>query len=483
MEKKHKLLFRYIEILKDNIDDMFDGLVIEDKEIYSLQTEILDSDGKVHDLKQMIDTFFKRKMVDYLNNKYKLMKDNKFYRNTDYGLFGFEYELIDTTFDMNDYRVQAAELETFELNNSYTDDDCKKIVLDFYKDLFKNDDDVKTIEKLIDSIIFIDEGIRSYYDIKDKKIYVSRYKGYEFLLTIAHEVAHAYAFSKTSSSIKDTRLMEMDSLCIEALLMKYLKDNQIECLQSEDGPSTVEDYVVNNYFMNLYSMLVFYARDVLDEMSIVYCIGNNDEEVIDLKVLENVKNILPYSNHYMIYGKKIDEFIDRYLITDSEDGVDTFSNNVSYICSVMFQNYFYRIIEKEETKEKFVEYLRQPDGFAFDEFISLFNTNPYDFFMFTSILMTNFKKEVGDSFIISERYKEEVEKDLEDFENKIEEEFTSNSTEKLKFIGYKRLSRLLRKPICNEKIYPFDIEYQLDDNEVDLVNKEINRILRLNKKQ
>ena len=472
MEKKRELLDHYIDFLNDNLK--LDLLGIESLINIDELKKSLDFNKSIYLTRKQIDRYFKERIVEYLNNRYSKFKDNTLYNSNRYDLFDLEYDLCFTFLEMNNFRGQFTKVEDTEINEEYDVDKCKELVLDFYKNLLNDESDVKIIQSILDRISFTDEDIRSYFNTNTKEVLVSKSKCYSFVMTIAHEVAHAYSAEKQGNFPKDIRLIEMDSLCIEVLLLRYLADNNIPILK---GGEVVGEKELSDFIANIYTMIVINSKRVLDEMLITSCIG--DKQKIDMEVFEDICKQEPYSVHYLAKTHIINAFMDRYI---NKEDIEGFNNNVSYICSSIFSTYFFEVTERDEEKQKFAYYLNHNGEFNFLDFIEYFGFPPEKFHILLSIVvsdfanMVNYEKEV---FPINDIYKEVINQEIEEYNEIVEKELNSDYTEEEKIYLIRKLAVLLNRTTYSLDLYPFDIEYQLEDEEVEEFNKTKKRLLEL----
>ena len=197
---------------------------------------LINSDEKrkksIHHIKSTIDNFYKKKILRYLNNKYQKIKESPYYQDSNFNYFKLEYQLCKKVFQSNNYRLQVFEPVMEKLNSTYTIEDCKKIVLDFYTDLLKEKDDIEIVKELLEDVTFDDVG-RSYMNLSTLDIVVNVRDEFEFIVALAHEISHAYTAIKADDQPVDLRLIEMISNCIELLFFKYLKDNKIKVIEDE----------------------------------------------------------------------------------------------------------------------------------------------------------------------------------------------------------------------------------------------------------
>lgn len=485
-ERGKQLLLKYIDVYLINIKEHLINLdaLIDEKKL----KESVNNYSSIHKCKTYIDNYIKEKMVKFFNEKYQLVKENPYFLINDYNLFGFDYNLCNRLLEINNYRCNVCETIYTKMNDSYDLDKCKEIVLSFYKSILKNDKDYELVKNIMNNVTFIDEEIRSFTNVKSKEVYVRRSDDYNFLITLVHELAHAYVLEKNPIDNKDVRLIEMDSMCMEVLFLKYLQDEEIDIIQEEDETRTITDYDIEDYFINNYSMFVLYARTVVDEMNITYIIGNNDKDEIDMEVFNKLIEISPYNNYYFITAKILNDFLDRYLCCDInqdtyEKGktvIDTFTNNVSYICSGLFLNYFYNILDREEEKDKFIMYINNSNEFSFTNFINMFGLTLKDYRVLTSKMMIDFHdimKQDEYNVSLSDMYKNIIKEELDEYNELVNRELNSDDLFTREFMEVIKIGRLLKVDEFNLDLYPFDIKYQLDDNEVDIYEESKKKLI------
>lgn len=485
--KKKQLLLNYIEIYLINIKEHLIGLdaLINEEELKSS----INTFDRIHECKKYIDDYFKNKMISYLNEKYELVKENSYYLLNDYRLFGFDYYLCERVLNMNNYRCQVCETINTKMNHNFDIDDCKNIVLSFYKNLLNNEDDYSLVKDIVDNINFVDEEIRSFTNVTSKEVYVRKSDDYSFLFTLVHEIAHAYVLTRKNIKDKDIRLIEMDSMCMEILFLKYLEETKIEVIEDEDGIRPINDYDIEDYFINNYTMFVLYARTVVDEMNITYVIGQNKNDEIDNDVFDKLVEVSPYNSNYFITAKIINDFLDRYLccnvnMDSYEKGksvIDVFTNNVSYICSGLFLKYFYDILDRKEEKEKFIMYINNSDEYVFTNFINMFGLTLENYKCLSSRLFYDFKKLMENTcnVAVSEKYKKVIKEELDEYDLLVDRELKSNDLFIKEFKEVINISKLLDTDEFTLDINPFDIKYQLDDCDVDSYEESKKKLILL----
>ena len=486
VERGKQLLLKYIDIFLINIKEHLLGL-----DAFIDEEELKDSVNRytsIYKCKKYIDNYIQEKMVLYLDQKYQLVKENPYFLINDYSLFGFDYNLCERLLEMNNYHCVVCETIYTEMNKSYTLEDCKKIVLDFYKSILNNDKDYRLVENIVSNIKIVDEEIRSFTNVRTREVYVRKSDDYNFLITLVHEIAHAYVLTRNTIDDKDIRLIEMDSMCMEVLFLKYLEEKQIDVIQKEDETRPINACDIEDYFINNYSMFVLYARTVVDEMSITYAIGQNDIDEIDMNVFNRLREISPYNNYYFITAKLINDFLDRYLCCDInqdtyEKGktvIDVFNNNVSYICSGLFVPYFYEILDRKEEQKKFISYINNSDEYLFTHFINLFGLNLENYKCLTSKLISYFSELMdvdGYKVYLSDKYKRIIKEELDEYNELVNRELNSDDLFAKEFKEVIRIGRLLNVDEFDLNIYPFKAEYQLDDSDVDIFEESKKKLI------
>ena len=489
MDKKQKLLLHYIDFLYENIKDDYEE-ALGPIDIEGLKELVLTSNESINKIKTKIDDKFKSELISLLNEKYKLIRDSKYYNMTEYDEFGYDYELCKMILSMFNNNIIVYDEITNKLNSELSIDDCKKIVLDFYDDLLQGED-IDLIEDLLDNIILEDDDIRSYTNINSLEVHVRKNNNYDFLIVIAHEIAHAYVLTKTKSPYKSVSLIEMDSTCVELLLLKYLMKNNIKVIEDENGPRSLTKEDIICYFINTYSMFLFFAKDVVDEMNLVYCIGENNDEITE-ETFEDFKYLSQYSNHYLITFNIMNSFIERYLNYETplqcekktNSAIDTFTNNVSYIRCLLFSTYFYYLKDYEREKDKFAYYLKHADEFEFSQFINLFGITNDEFISLIGPFVEKYAltlKEDNNPVYINDFHKEVIRKCIDKYKELMEKENTGKDYYLERFKIIREIALLLNRNNFSIDLYPFDIELQLDDNEIEQYEEHKKKLLKLEK--
>ena len=483
MEKKKQLLHHYHDFIYDNLAQ-FEGL--QDEVDFCLLLNYIDKSKKsIHHIKSTIDNFYKKKILRYLNNKYQKIKESPYYQDSNFNYFKLEYQLCKKVFQSNNYRLQVFEPVMEKLNSTYTIEDCKKIVLDFYTDLLKEKDDIEIVKELLEDVTFDDVG-RSYMNLSTLDIVVNVRDEFEFIVALAHEISHAYTAIKADDQPVDLRLIEMISNCIELLFFKYLKDNKIKVIEDEDGPREITDQDIEDHFTNNYTNFVFFGSGVVDEINLDNCMSIVGKKEINEEVFNYFREVSDYKESFLVDAFAIDDCLDRYILDDSSknnEKLSFFKNNVSYICSILFSNYFSKLIENEDEVEKFLTFFDNPSAINFYEFLDMFGLSLKDFHRLTGMFIDRVSKnsEEENKFIISSR--EMIKEDLEEMEKIITAEKNGDTPYNQIYKLVDRLSVLLDTDDISLDIYPFDISYQMDDNEVEEFHEIKKKLLTLSHKE
>ena len=489
MDKKHKLLLHYIDFLYENVKDDYEealGLI----DIDNLKKQVIDSNEPCHKLKKKIDNQFKKELISLLNKKYQLIKDSAYYNMTDYDEFGYDYELCKMILSMFNNNIIVYDEISRKLNSELSIDDCKKIVLEFYDDLLHGED-IDLIKDLLDNVILEKDEIRSYTNISNLEIHIGKNDNYDFIIVLAHELAHAYVLTKTKSPYKSVSLIEMDSSCVEILLLKYLMKNNIKVIEDEAGPRGLNKEDIICYFINTYSMFLFFAKDVVDEMNLVYCISENNDEINE-DTFDDFNYLSQYSNHYLVTFNIINSFIERFLNHEmallcgkkTDSAIDTFTNNVSYIRCLLFTTYFYYLKDYEREKDKFSYYLKHADEFEFSQFINLFGITNDEFVSLVGPFVQKYSetlKEDNNNVYINDFYREVINKCLNTYNELMEKENSGKDFYLERFKVIREIALLLNRNNFDIDLYPFDIELQLEDEEVDQYEVHKKKLLKLEK--
>ena len=487
MNRKQELLLHYIDFLYENVKEDYEEILGQIDILY-LKEKAISSIEHIYKIKKEIDDTFKKELIEFLNKKYQIIKGSQYFCTTDYSEFGYDYELCKMIISMFNNNIVVYDEVYIKLNSELSIDDCKKIVLEFYDDLFHGED-IDLIKDIIDNIIIEDDDIRSYTNLSNLEVHVRKSDNYDFLIVLAHEIAHAYVLHKSKINYKCVSLIEMDSTCVEVLLLKYLMKNHIKVIENEDGPRELSKEEIVFYFINSYSMFLFFAKEVVDEMNLVYCIDENNDEINE-DVFNDFSFMSQYSNHYLVTINIINSFLERYLNHEMEllcgkntsSMIDTFTNNVSYIRCLLFITYFYNLKDYEREKDKFAYYLKHADEFEFSQFINLFGITNDSFVSLIGPYVEIYSRLLKeDDFIIyiNDFNKEVIKKCRDKYNELIEQENNGEDLYLKRFMLVRELALILQKNEFNIDLYPFDIDLELDDCDVDKYEEHKKKLLKL----
>ena len=224
MKKNKKLLLTYLFSIYDKIKNNYPFLA-QQIDINSLKDEIITSNKGIHELKSKIDEIYMDELSNYLDKKREVALVNPYFEEKEYKKFTYDYDLCKYLLIQTNNKIQLCEYEMPKLINELSIDDCKNIVYDFFKELYKDDnyvmDNVKNI--LFNNVNIFYENIRSYSNKATKEIFIEYSNDLSFLLTLVHELGHMISsINDNKLSRTDARLIEIESSIMEKLFLKCL---------------------------------------------------------------------------------------------------------------------------------------------------------------------------------------------------------------------------------------------------------------------
>ena len=168
----------------------------------------------------------------------------------------------------------------------------------------------------------------------------------------------------------------------------------------------------------------------------------------------------------------------------TDSAIDTFTNNVSYIRCLLFTTYFYYLKDYEREKDKFSYYLKHADEFEFSQFINLFGITNDEFVSLVGPFVQKYSetlKEDNNNVYINDFYREVINKCLNTYNELMEKENSGKDFYLERFKVIREIALLLNRNNFDIDLYPFDIELQLEDEEVDQYEVHKKKLLKLEK--
>ena len=504
MSKKKELLEHYVDYRFKNIKYFFPQ-TISMFDIKKVKEDI-NEDNKVTIEKEKIDNIFMTNIGEYLGTKFNIMKNNLTFIGNRYEEFDLDYEVADKLLWFHDYRTKKTEVEIAELRDDLDINDCKKIIYDFYKDLLgDNPNDVAIIEYLLNNKVNIiynrfERGITD----GDKNINLSFTNDLNFLIVLVHEISHAFAFSKTSIPIgcEDVRNVEAESYFIEKLFIKYLKDKKLPILKDDNGVRSINDEHLEKYFLLSYSEILSVSYNIIDEGDIIKSI--DDDNIIDKEFISDYICNSPYEYNYIIQANFVNDILDNYIL-DNEKNIDyhelkeiekddqiymtklidSYEGHIRYLISRLLSWYFVDIYDDERQIKKFKDFIRQKRDYSSEEFAYLFNielddalaieTNLYDKFR---RLAPKYNIEVTSNTRMPKDY---INEELEYYKKLVNRTKACDDKKQEEMIIVKKMFDLFDTSDVGLNMYPFRIEYQVDDCDVEKYEEYKKKILELRK--
>lgn len=504
MDKKKKLLEHYADYCFRNIKYFFPQ-TISMFDIKKLKDDI-NEDNKVTTEKEKIDNIFMTNIGEYLGTKFNIMKNNLTFLGNRHEEFDLDYEVADKLLWFHNYKTKRIEVDIVELRDDFDINDCKKVIFDFYNDLLgDNPNDVAIVDYLLNNKVNIiynrfERGITD----GNKNINLSYTNDLNFLIVLVHEISHAFAFSKTSIPIgcEDVRNVEAESYFIEKLFIKYLRDKKLPIFKDDNRVRCINDEDIEKYFLVSYSEILSDCYSIVDERDIIKTI--DDDNIIDKDFVRDYLCNSPYEYNYIIQSKFVNDIFDNYMLDEvknldyhqlkeiEKDGeiymtglINSYEGHIRYLISRLLSWYFVDIYDDERQIKKFKDFIRQKRDYSSEEFAYLFNLELDDALAIETNLYDKYRK-------IAPKYNIEVTSNLKIPKDYISDELKYynkliNRTKKCddknqeEMIIVKKMFDLFDTSDVGLDMYPFRIEYQVDDCDVEKYEEYKKRILELRK--
>ena len=504
MERKKELLDHYVDYCFRNIKYFFPTMIsmFDVKKI----KEDIDINNRTVTEKNKIDDIFKTNLTEYLNTKFNFIKNNETFVYNRHEDFDFDYEVADKILWFHNYTTNGAEIYYPELRDDYGINDCKEVVFDFYKDLLgDNPNDIEIIKNILNNKINIifnknDRPVTN----GDKEIDICFRNDLCFLMALVHEMSHAFAFSKTNIPIEyeDVRNMEAESLFIEKLFLKYLNDRKLPIFKDDAGARCINNEDLEKYFLVSYLEIISNSIRILDEKDIINTI--NDDNIINKDFLDDYNYNNPYEYHYIVQASFVNEIFDDYLIEElknldyyqlkeiekyvqkySTKLIDSYEGHIRYLLSGILSCYFVGIFDDKRQIDSFKDFIRQKRDYSCEELAFLFNIELDDALAIITDLYDKFKKiapkyniEVTSNPKIQQEY---FDVELSYYKKLVEQTKKCDNKKQDEMKIVKKMFDLFDAPNVGLNMYPFEINYQLDDCDVEKYEDYKKKILRLRK--
>jgi hypothetical protein len=502
MHKKEELLRHYVDVNYGNIKRTF-PMLLEEIDIKSIK-ENIDTEDKVYNQKRKIDNVFKDKMAEYLNAKFDIAQLNVYFIKSRHDIFEFDYELADKLLWFNNYIWNLNQVELPYLRNDITISDSKEIVREFFHDLLKdNPNDITKIDYIIDNKINIsyDEKTAT-TDINSNIINITYTPDLYFLIIIAHEVAHSLAYYNKDDLLgpEDVRCVEIESSFIEKLFIKYLKDNELPIIEEDKKIRPINDEDIDKFYVGVFGSIIRYAYAIIDELDFVESLEDKPEitrESLDRYILN-----CPYTFNYSIKAYCINEILNNYiepeyhnltigelkeakkdigLYTYNEFG--SFEFNIRYLFSYLLSNYFEDMLDDPRTIKYFKKFLDNKNDYSTSDICNLIGFDIEDSITLPSVFVDRYYKILEKNDIKTNKniYADDnyIERDLDYYKKILDKAKKSDRKEQDKDIILRELLHLYNSTNIRTGKYPFDINSQMDDCDVDRVKELTKRIEEL----
>lgn len=501
MSKKKELLNRYVDIHFRKIKDFF-PMIIEEFDINKIKTDI-DESNKITVEKNKIDDVFKTKIAEYLNLKFEIIKNNVTFIHNRYEMFGFDYDLADQLLYINSYKYAPGGYDYAELRDDISIEDCKNIVLDFYRDLFKDrSNDIHYIEYLMKNktnIVF--DYSRGITNAKTRDMNISYSNDIKFLLVLVHELAHAYALRDFKGNLHSTdiRNIEMESSIVEHLLLKYLKDKKLAIIKDEDGIRPVNDEDIETHFLCEYNIITTAAMRILDEVDFI--LSFDELDVINKDFLDVFQSNSAYDYNYIDQAAFINEILNHYIDSSlvtlnmkslneelknvslyTTSDLDSFEGTIRYFISKIVALHFRNIYDEKE-KEKFIEFFSKKNYYNVEDFIYLFGLEINDLSAVAISIAKKYEEiaekknlEYEPNPLVPKNFMKEV---TIYYKHLLENKDDYDPARQQQIILERQLFSMFNQYEVSSDIYPFDIRYQFDDSDVEKFESIKNKLLNL----
>ena len=501
MSKKEELLKHYTDYRYRYLRYYF-PMVIDEVPIKEIKEEI-NNEEKIFYQKEKIDNIFKDKICEYLNAKFDIVKLNLNFLNNEYEKFEYDYELCDKMLWFINYRYLKQEIEFPELVDDFSIKDSINLVKEFYTDLLKdNPNDVNVINYIADNKVdVLFEPNRSVTEVSTSDISAAYTPDLLFLIVLVHEIAHSYAYYKTDNLMGsfDTRTIEIESSFVEKLFLKYLKEKGYSIIREENKIRAVNDKDLETYFLYSFYGTMAHAYKIIDEKDFIDNLGEDFE--INRESFNNYLNYSPYYLDYVSQAAIINDLLDDYLPDEykkvskdilknslddlfiynyNEFGSFTFSTR--YIGCYLLSSYFEDIMDDEKSIKYFKEFLNSKNDYSFSDTCDLFGIDINDTIMLPTTYMQKYLDIVNKKELKVRRYPyvtdEYVKTELDDYNELIKKTKESDGLKQEEMILIRKLLHLYNKTKITNDTYPFDINSQLDDNDVEEIDKIQKRLIK-----
>ena len=503
MSKKEELLKHYADYRYRCLRYYF-PMVIDDVPIKEIKEDINDEE-RICFQKEKIDNVFKDKICEYLNTKFDIVKLNLNFVNNEYEKYEYDYELCDKMLWFINYKLLKQEIEYPELVDDFSIKDSINLVKEFYSELLKdNPNDVNVINYIADKKIeVVYEPDRSVTDVGTSDISVAYTPDLLFLIVLVHEIAHAYAYYKTDTLMGtyDIRTTEIESSFVEKLFLKYLKEKGYPIIRDENGIRSVNDNDLETYFLSTFYSTITHAYKIIDEKDFIDNLGEDFE--INRDSFNDYLNYSPYNIDYIAQATFINEILDDYLPeeykrvpkeTMKESLEDLFVYNYNefgtftfaarYIGCYLLSSYFEDIMDDEKSIKYFKEFLNSKNDYSFSDTCDLFGIDVNDTITLPTMYMQKYLDIINKKELKVRRFPyvtdEYVKTDMDYYNEVIKKTKESDGSMQDEMILLRKLFHLYNKTKISKDMYPFDINSQLDDNdveEIEIIKKKLEKVI------
>ena len=502
MSKKKELLNRYIDINFRYIKYFF-PMLIEEIDISKLKEEINDN-NKVAREKEKIDIVFKDKICEYLDAKFDIAKKNLLFLDNEYDKFDFDYELCNKLLWLLNYKYKEIDIEFPTLRDDFTIKDAKKIVKDFYREILKNNpNDVNLMNYIIDNKLnIIYDNERAFTDVKTSDINITYANDLSFLIVIAHELAHSYAYFRKTNLMgsEDVRNVEIESSFVEKLLLKYLKENKFPIIRENNNNRPVNEEDIDKYYAAVFYSTLTYAYRIIDEMDFI---DNLSEDfVINRQNFDDYVSNSPYEYNYIVQADFINDILDNYIPEETKNinikdlkevskklniynynEFGSFKFSIRYVFSYLMSLFFDDISKEEKNINYFIEFLDNKNDYSCKDLIDLFSIDIEDTMTLPTAFLLKYKdilNKKGDELKINPYITQDfINSEIKNYKKMIKKNKDDKGLEQKKMILIRKIFHLLDKTKINNDMYPFDISSQLDDADVDKIDELEKKLIQL----
>ncbi len=503
MSKKVELLKHYADYKYRYLKYYF-PMIIEEVPIKEIKKQFNDEE-KVTVQKNKVDNIIKDKLCEYLNTKFDIVKQNLLFLDNEYEKFGFDYELCDKMLWFVNYKWSKYDNEYLQLVDDFTISDSINLVKEFYNDLLKdNPNDVTAVNYIINNKInVVYTPDRAITDVSTSDINLTYTPDLSFLVVLAHEIAHAYAYYKTDNLMgsQDIRTVEIESSFIEKLFLKYLKEKQYPIIKDEKEIRGLNDKDLESYFISIFYSTLTYAFKIVDEKDFIDNL--NEDRIINRDTFNDYLSYSPYEYNYIVQATFINDILDDYIYDDlkkipidemkeSLNEIGLYKHNefgsfkfaVRYVGSYLLATYFDDIIDDEENVKNFIEFLNCKNDYSYADICNLIGLEVDDAITLPTVFMKKYLDIMNKDEIKVKRYPyitdEYVESDMNEYSKIIEKNKKSDRVEQEKMKLVRKMFHYYNSTKISTDLYPFNSISQLDDNEIDdleLVKKKLEKLL------